>query len=209
MCCVWRILEKNSLKAAKNVLLSTLGIKTGLCLNSTGTCEINGWCPVEDKKTPMWDPSLVQNFGNFPFCANVHSDPPHWPRYFTGLFITDKACQGPLFFFTQLSFLSHFQRALTEQSWELHHLHQEFHQVSQVWVLQVSSFDSWCKASGNRSQSELRIYVFEWLLEITLWRTELSIYTSLFIALSGPVKQSSETPLTAGHALDRCQIRSG
>lgn len=131
---------KNFLKAAKNVLLSTPGIMTGLCLNSTGTCEIRGWCPVEDKKTPMWDPSLLQTFGNVPFCANIHSDPSHWPRYFTGLFITDKACQGPLsrFFFTQLSFLSHFQRAFTEQSWELHHLHQEFHQVSQVWILQVS-----------------------------------------------------------------------
>lgn len=90
---------KKLFKAAKNVLLSTPGIKTGLCLNSTGTCEIHGWCPVEDKKTPMWDPSLLQNFGNVAFCANVYSDPTHWLRYFTGLFITDKACQGPLVLF--------------------------------------------------------------------------------------------------------------
>ncbi|XP_061658774.1 P2X purinoceptor 5 isoform X2 [Syngnathoides biaculeatus] len=29
------------------------GIKTGLCINSTGTCEINAWCPVEYSKRPI------------------------------------------------------------------------------------------------------------------------------------------------------------
>ncbi|XP_049599589.1 P2X purinoceptor 5 isoform X2 [Syngnathus scovelli] len=29
------------------------GIKTGLCINSTGTCEIHAWCPVEYSKRPI------------------------------------------------------------------------------------------------------------------------------------------------------------
>ncbi|KAJ7997087.1 hypothetical protein DPEC_G00225280 [Dallia pectoralis] len=29
------------------------GVKTGLCLNSTGTCEIHGWCPVESGQKPL------------------------------------------------------------------------------------------------------------------------------------------------------------
>ncbi|XP_029527006.2 P2X purinoceptor 5-like isoform X1 [Oncorhynchus nerka] len=29
------------------------GVKTGLCLNSTGTCEIHGWCPVETGRKPL------------------------------------------------------------------------------------------------------------------------------------------------------------
>uniref|UniRef100_A0A3Q2Z7N2 P2X purinoceptor n=1 Tax=Hippocampus comes TaxID=109280 RepID=A0A3Q2Z7N2_HIPCM len=33
-------------------LLSPSGIKTGLCINSTGTCEIHAWCPVEHSKRP-------------------------------------------------------------------------------------------------------------------------------------------------------------
>lgn len=34
--------------------------------------------------------------------------------------------------------LFHPQRASAERGWKLHHLHQEFHQVSKVWVFQVS-----------------------------------------------------------------------
>lgn len=34
--------------------------------------------------------------------------------------------------------LCHLQRAPAEGGWKLHHLHQEFHQVSKVWVFQVS-----------------------------------------------------------------------
>ncbi|XP_061596084.1 P2X purinoceptor 5 [Cololabis saira] len=50
------------------------GIKTGLCLNSTGTCEINAWCPVENKSRPP-EPLLseaenftiyIKNFIRFP-----------------------------------------------------------------------------------------------------------------------------------------------
>ncbi|XP_067350432.1 P2X purinoceptor 5 isoform X1 [Channa argus] len=39
------------------------GIKTGVCLNSTGTCEIHAWCPVEHSKRPT-EPLLseAQNF---------------------------------------------------------------------------------------------------------------------------------------------------
>uniref|UniRef100_A0A3P9AKF7 P2X purinoceptor n=1 Tax=Esox lucius TaxID=8010 RepID=A0A3P9AKF7_ESOLU len=29
------------------------GVKTGVCLNSTGTCEIHGWCPVETGRKPL------------------------------------------------------------------------------------------------------------------------------------------------------------
>ncbi|XP_068585538.1 P2X purinoceptor 5 isoform X1 [Cebidichthys violaceus] len=50
------------------------GIKTGLCLNSTGTCEIHAWCPVEYSKRPT-EPLLseaenftiyIKNFIRFP-----------------------------------------------------------------------------------------------------------------------------------------------
>uniref|UniRef100_A0A8C5GML4 P2X purinoceptor n=1 Tax=Gouania willdenowi TaxID=441366 RepID=A0A8C5GML4_GOUWI len=50
------------------------GIKTGLCLNSTGTCEIYAWCPVEYSKRPI-EPLLreaenftiyIKNFIRFP-----------------------------------------------------------------------------------------------------------------------------------------------
>uniref|UniRef100_A0A8C2Z0H5 P2X purinoceptor n=1 Tax=Cyclopterus lumpus TaxID=8103 RepID=A0A8C2Z0H5_CYCLU len=54
--------------------LSPSGIKTGLCLNSTGTCEIHAWCPVEYGKRPR-EPLLseaenftiyIKNFIRFP-----------------------------------------------------------------------------------------------------------------------------------------------
>ncbi|CAF98504.1 unnamed protein product, partial [Tetraodon nigroviridis] len=50
------------------------GIKTGVCLNSTGTCEIHAWCPVEYSKRPI-QPLLseaenftiyIKNFIRFP-----------------------------------------------------------------------------------------------------------------------------------------------
>ncbi|XP_034745229.1 P2X purinoceptor 5 isoform X2 [Etheostoma cragini] len=50
------------------------GIKTGLCVNSTGTCEIHAWCPVEHSKRPT-EPLLseaenftvyIKNFIRFP-----------------------------------------------------------------------------------------------------------------------------------------------
>uniref|UniRef100_A0A671YHP2 P2X purinoceptor n=2 Tax=Sparus aurata TaxID=8175 RepID=A0A671YHP2_SPAAU len=50
------------------------GIKTGVCLNSTGTCEINAWCPVEYSSRPT-EPLLseaenftiyIKNFVRFP-----------------------------------------------------------------------------------------------------------------------------------------------
>ncbi|XP_070774031.1 P2X purinoceptor 5 [Enoplosus armatus] len=59
---------------AKNLLLSPSGIKTGLCLNSTGTCQIHAWCPVEYSKRPT-EPLLseaenftiyIKNFIRFP-----------------------------------------------------------------------------------------------------------------------------------------------
>uniref|UniRef100_A0A8D0CXG7 P2X purinoceptor n=1 Tax=Sander lucioperca TaxID=283035 RepID=A0A8D0CXG7_SANLU len=50
------------------------GIKTGLCLNSTGTCQIRAWCPVEHSQRPT-EPLLsaaenftiyIKNFIRFP-----------------------------------------------------------------------------------------------------------------------------------------------
>ncbi|XP_030602201.1 P2X purinoceptor 5 [Archocentrus centrarchus] len=50
------------------------GIKTGSCLNNTGTCEIHAWCPVEYNKRPT-EPLLseaenftiyIKNFIRFP-----------------------------------------------------------------------------------------------------------------------------------------------
>lgn len=29
------------------------GVKTGRCINDTGTCEIHAWCPVEHGQTPL------------------------------------------------------------------------------------------------------------------------------------------------------------
>ncbi|KAE8287973.1 P2X purinoceptor 5 [Larimichthys crocea] len=39
------------------------GIKTGLCMNSTGTCEIHAWCPVEYSKRPT--EALLSEAENF------------------------------------------------------------------------------------------------------------------------------------------------
>uniref|UniRef100_A0A3Q1HM50 ATP receptor n=1 Tax=Anabas testudineus TaxID=64144 RepID=A0A3Q1HM50_ANATE len=44
-------------------VISGHGIKTGLCYNSTGTCEIQAWCPVEYSKTPT--EALLSNAENF------------------------------------------------------------------------------------------------------------------------------------------------
>ncbi|XP_016089977.1 P2X purinoceptor 5 [Sinocyclocheilus grahami] len=50
------------------------GVKTGRCINDTGTCEIHAWCPVEHGQTPS-EPMLakaenftiyVKNFIKFP-----------------------------------------------------------------------------------------------------------------------------------------------
>ncbi|RXN34148.1 P2X purinoceptor 5-like protein [Labeo rohita] len=50
------------------------GVKTGRCINDTGTCEIHAWCPVEHGQTPL-EPMLakaenftiyVKNFIKFP-----------------------------------------------------------------------------------------------------------------------------------------------
>ncbi|KAM8834683.1 P2X purinoceptor 5 isoform 2-T7 [Synchiropus picturatus] len=59
------------------------GIRTGVCINSTGTCEIHAWCPVEHNERPI-EPLLseaanftvyVKNFIRFPkfefFKSNV------------------------------------------------------------------------------------------------------------------------------------------
>ncbi|XP_028839264.1 P2X purinoceptor 5 [Denticeps clupeoides] len=39
------------------------GIKTGRCLNDTGTCEIHGWCPVESNYRPV--EALLKKAENF------------------------------------------------------------------------------------------------------------------------------------------------
>nr|AAI62598.1 P2rx5 protein [Danio rerio]AAI62608.1 P2rx5 protein [Danio rerio] len=64
-------------------VLAGHGVKTGRCLNDTGTCEINAWCPVEHGHAPV-EPMLakaenftvyVKNFIKFPkfgfFKSNV------------------------------------------------------------------------------------------------------------------------------------------
>ncbi|KAG7224475.1 hypothetical protein INR49_014999 [Caranx melampygus] len=68
------------------------GIKTGLCLNSTGTCEIHAWCPVEYSKPPS-DPLLskaenftiyIKNFIRFPkfeFSKSNILETPDDPNY--------------------------------------------------------------------------------------------------------------------------------
>uniref|UniRef100_A0A665TFQ6 P2X purinoceptor n=1 Tax=Echeneis naucrates TaxID=173247 RepID=A0A665TFQ6_ECHNA len=51
--CIMSYFRVNSLQAppSQGSLPSLTGIKTGLCLNSTGTCEIHAWCPLEYSKT--------------------------------------------------------------------------------------------------------------------------------------------------------------
>ncbi|KAI5089237.1 P2X purinoceptor 5 [Silurus meridionalis] len=35
------------------VVIAGHGLKTGRCINETGTCEIYGWCPIESSHTPV------------------------------------------------------------------------------------------------------------------------------------------------------------
>lgn len=59
--------------------------------------------------------------------------------------------------------LFHLQRTLTECGWKLHNLHQEFHQVSKVWILQVSGTVC-CSAYGFKApchRESLGTYVFQ------------------------------------------------
>uniref|UniRef100_A0A3P9NKB6 Purinergic receptor P2X, ligand-gated ion channel, 5 n=1 Tax=Poecilia reticulata TaxID=8081 RepID=A0A3P9NKB6_POERE len=66
--------HKHQCISIEKVMFSVLGIKTGLCLNSTGTCEIHAWCPIEHSQTPT-EPLLseaenftiyIKNFIRFP-----------------------------------------------------------------------------------------------------------------------------------------------
>ncbi|XP_077597187.1 P2X purinoceptor 5 isoform X2 [Stigmatopora nigra] len=87
------------------------GMKTGLCINSTGTCEIHAWCPVESSKRPS-EPLLsqaenftvyIKNFIRFPKfefsksnvldngddgylkrCSYDHADHPYCPIFRLG-----------------------------------------------------------------------------------------------------------------------------
>uniref|UniRef100_A0A665TDT5 P2X purinoceptor n=1 Tax=Echeneis naucrates TaxID=173247 RepID=A0A665TDT5_ECHNA len=74
--CIMSYFRVNSLQAppSQGSLPSLTGIKTGLCLNSTGTCEIHAWCPLEYSKRPT-EPLLskaenftiyIKNFIRFP-----------------------------------------------------------------------------------------------------------------------------------------------
>ncbi|XP_013993407.1 P2X purinoceptor 5 isoform X1 [Salmo salar] len=49
--------------AEGEVVIAGNGVKTGLCLNSTGTCEIHGWCPVETGRKPS--EALLSKAENF------------------------------------------------------------------------------------------------------------------------------------------------
>lgn len=90
--------------------------------------------------------------------------------------------------------LFHLQRAPAGGGWKLHHLHQEFHQVSKVWVFQVSGC-KYCwlllclRIQGTMTdhRESLDASVFWWLLEITLWCREPSIYTSMCVVVSETV----------------------
>ncbi|XP_077449335.1 P2X purinoceptor 5 isoform X1 [Stigmatopora argus] len=87
------------------------GMKTGMCINSTGTCEIHAWCPVESSKRPS-EPLLsqaenftvyIKNFIRFPKfefsksnvldnaddgylkrCSYDHADHPYCPIFRLG-----------------------------------------------------------------------------------------------------------------------------
>uniref|UniRef100_A0A3Q3VY49 P2X purinoceptor n=1 Tax=Mola mola TaxID=94237 RepID=A0A3Q3VY49_MOLML len=74
---VYISMYQSSLKKKRNLSLIYLfpsGVKTGVCLNSTGTCEIHAWCPVEFSKKPT-EPLMseaenftiyIKNFIRFP-----------------------------------------------------------------------------------------------------------------------------------------------
>ncbi|XP_034406932.1 P2X purinoceptor 5 isoform X2 [Cyclopterus lumpus] len=85
------------------------GIKTGLCLNSTGTCEIHAWCPVEYGKRPR-EPLLseaenftiyIKNFIRFPKFEFSNEDHLYCPIFrlgdlvsWTGNDFQDMAAKG-------------------------------------------------------------------------------------------------------------------
>lgn len=52
--CGWGLDYTVNLSSEMNVSFAPchgLGLKTGRCINDTGTCEIHGWCPVEKSRT--------------------------------------------------------------------------------------------------------------------------------------------------------------
>ncbi|XP_042288247.1 P2X purinoceptor 5 [Thunnus maccoyii] len=87
------------------------GVKTGLCINDTGTCEIQAWCPVEYKKRPE-EPLLseaenftvfIKNFIRFPkfeFSKSNFKDNPtnsSNDTYLKGCSYSDKDPYCPIF----------------------------------------------------------------------------------------------------------------
>uniref|UniRef100_A0A668A951 Purinergic receptor P2X, ligand-gated ion channel, 5 n=1 Tax=Myripristis murdjan TaxID=586833 RepID=A0A668A951_9TELE len=70
--CLWKI--GVNIQACSSSTIQFRGESTGLCINSTGTCEIHGWCPVEYSRRPT-EPLLaaaenftiyIKNFIRFP-----------------------------------------------------------------------------------------------------------------------------------------------
>ncbi|KAK7925690.1 hypothetical protein WMY93_008000 [Mugilogobius chulae] len=68
-----RCMSDNDCEEGETVIAGH-GIKTGMCINSTGTCEVHAWCPVENSPTPK-EPLLsaaenftvyIKNFIRFP-----------------------------------------------------------------------------------------------------------------------------------------------
>lgn len=177
---------------------------------------VSCWIQQETHVRPL---SLLQNFGNLPFCATTLTLDliPHRDRDISQvLFITNTACQLQMFsivFFTQLPVSLISREPLLSEAENFTIYIKNFIRFPKFefskWVVLSAAVPmvSWHPDIDHRLR--WGIYVLQWLLEITLGCRELSIYTSLCTALSEAVKQSSETSLTAGLAPDRCQIRWG
>uniref|UniRef100_A0A8C1QY66 P2X purinoceptor n=2 Tax=Cyprinus carpio TaxID=7962 RepID=A0A8C1QY66_CYPCA len=60
------------------------GVKTGRCINDTGTCEIHAWCPVEYGKTPSSNVLPTTNNTYLKMCRYDKDHHPYCPIFLVG-----------------------------------------------------------------------------------------------------------------------------
>jgi len=182
---------------------------------------VSCWVRQETHVSPP--PPLAELFKCAILCYHIdtHSDPSQGPRYFTSSIYYECSLSAPL-----VLFLFHTAASLSVSPPPLFLSREPLLSEAENFTIYIKNFirfpkfefskwvsRKWCLlpvvsvvfgASWYRSLRETQR-----LLWIALGCREPSIYTSLCIALSETVKQSSETSLTAGLALDRCPIRRG
>ncbi|XP_026184795.1 P2X purinoceptor 5 isoform X2 [Mastacembelus armatus] len=65
-------------------VISGHGIKTGSCLNSTGTCEIHAWCPVEYSRRPASNVLETSDDSYLKSCSYDRENHPYCPIFRLG-----------------------------------------------------------------------------------------------------------------------------